>query len=137
MNIQDRINDSLLGAVIALRNQGYPTTTSSLQRKFKIGYLRARRLSDEVARLIPEAKGHGFCEKSGHVCTMNYCDENGCQERKRVLVEPAPIVEESQRGLWDSLYDKHMVHNGFYPGAVQDHILSDLKENYIITPRKP
>ena len=27
-----------------------------------------------------------FCETPEEKCTMNYCDENGCQNRKRVLV---------------------------------------------------
>ena len=29
-----------------------------------------------------------FCETPEEKCTMNYCDENGCQNRKRNLVEP-------------------------------------------------
>ena len=29
-----------------------------------------------------------FCETPEEKCTMNYCDENGCQSRKRNLVEP-------------------------------------------------
>jgi len=35
-----------------------------------------------------EPKPHSFCETPEAKCTMNYCDENGCQNRKRVLVEP-------------------------------------------------
>ena len=35
-----------------------------------------------------ESKPHGFCETPEENCTMNYCDENGCQNRKRELVEP-------------------------------------------------
>lgn len=35
-----------------------------------------------------EAKPHSFCETPEEKCTMNYCDENGCQNRKRELVEP-------------------------------------------------
>lgn len=27
-----------------------------------------------------------FCETPEEKCTMNYCDDNGCQNRKRVLV---------------------------------------------------
>jgi ribosomal protein L37AE/L43A len=27
-----------------------------------------------------------WCETPEEKCTMNYCDENGCQNRKRVLV---------------------------------------------------
>ena len=29
----------------------------------------------------------GFCETPEENCTMNYCDENGCQNRKRNYVE--------------------------------------------------
>ena len=29
-----------------------------------------------------------FCETPEEKCTMNYCDENGCQNRKRNLVKP-------------------------------------------------
>jgi len=35
-----------------------------------------------------EPKPHSFCETPESKCTMNYCDENGCQNRKRELVEP-------------------------------------------------
>jgi hypothetical protein len=35
-----------------------------------------------------ESKPHGFCETPEVRCTMNYCVENGCQNRKRELVEP-------------------------------------------------
>ena len=34
-----------------------------------------------------ESKSHSFCETPNEKCTMNYCDENGCQNRKRELVE--------------------------------------------------
>jgi hypothetical protein len=40
--------------------------------------------------IIPkeEPKPHSFCETPKEKCTMNYCDENGCQNRVRHLVEP-------------------------------------------------
>jgi hypothetical protein len=40
--------------------------------------------------IIPqeELKPHSFCETPDEKCTMNYCDDNGCQNRKRELVEP-------------------------------------------------
>ena len=38
--------------------------------------------------LQEESKSHSFCETPEENCTMNYCDENGCQNRKRDLVEP-------------------------------------------------
>jgi hypothetical protein len=34
-----------------------------------------------------EKKPHSFCETPEEKCTMNYCDENGCQNRVRHLVE--------------------------------------------------
>jgi hypothetical protein len=38
--------------------------------------------------LLPTDKPHSFCETPEEKCTMNYCDENGCLNRKRELVEP-------------------------------------------------
>lgn len=38
-----------------------------------------------------ETKPHSFCETPEEKCTMNYCDDNGCQNRKRVLVEENEI----------------------------------------------
>ena len=35
-----------------------------------------------------EKKPHSFCETPEEKCTMNYCDDNGCQNRKRELVNP-------------------------------------------------
>lgn len=29
----------------------------------------------------------GFCETPQEGCTMNYCDDNGCLNRKRCLVD--------------------------------------------------
>lgn len=40
---------------------------------------------------------HNFCETPEEKCTMNYCDENGCQNRKRHLVsknQQLPTAEE-------------------------------------------
>jgi hypothetical protein len=37
---------------------------------------------------LEEVKPHSFCETPDEKCTMNYCDENGCQNRKKELVEP-------------------------------------------------
>lgn len=46
-------------------------------------------------------KPHGFCVTPNSNCTMNYCDDNGCQDRKRELV----LVEgqEQNRGPADFL----------------------------------
>lgn len=35
-----------------------------------------------------ELKPHSFCETPEEKCTFGYCDENGCMNRRRVLVEP-------------------------------------------------
>lgn len=32
-------------------------------------------------------KPNSFCETPEEKCTMNYCDDNGCLNRKRELVE--------------------------------------------------
>lgn len=34
-----------------------------------------------------ELKPHSFCETPEEKCTLSYCDENGCMNRKRFLVE--------------------------------------------------
>jgi hypothetical protein len=36
---------------------------------------------------------HGFCETPEEKCTMNYCNDNGCQNRKRELVEEINLAE--------------------------------------------
>ena len=41
-----------------------------------------------------EPNPHSFCETSEEKCTINYCDENGCQNRNRVLVEEAAQYEQ-------------------------------------------
>ena len=40
-----------------------------------------------------ERKPWGFCETPEAKCTMNYCEENGCQNRKRTY---APLKSESE-----------------------------------------
>jgi hypothetical protein len=49
-----------------------------------------------------EPKPHSFCETPKERCTMRYCDENGCLNRKRNLVEIQPQQiwnEEKMKGL--------------------------------------
>lgn len=52
------------------------------------------------AILVPKEKCNGNCG-------MNYCDENGCMERKRVLVEPYELpkqqsIEEAATDSWNN-----------------------------------
>lgn len=44
---------------------------------------------DDQDKALP--KPHSFCETPEEKCTMNYCDENGCMNRKRNLVEQNEI----------------------------------------------
>lgn len=37
-------------------------------------------------------KPWGFCETPEEKCTLNYCDENGCQNRKRNYVEGKDLI---------------------------------------------
>ena len=58
--------------------------------------------------IIPkeELKPHSFCETPEEKCTMNYCDENGCQNRKRILVEePKQETLEEAAELYKKLYE--------------------------------
>jgi hypothetical protein len=48
-----------------------------------------------------EAKPHSFCETPEEKCTMNYCDDNGCQNRKRELVEP----QEKPKQVWEQIIE--------------------------------
>jgi|LakMenEpi01Nov11_1017370.scaffolds.fasta_scaffold00007_20 hypothetical protein len=49
---------------------------------------------------------HGFCETPEQKCTMNYCDENGCQNRKRTLAEPTEMLNNKQHTAVDILCGK-------------------------------
>jgi hypothetical protein len=46
----------------------------------KLGYV--------ICKPQEEPKPHSFCETPEEKCTLNYCDENGCLNRKRESVEP-------------------------------------------------
>lgn len=58
---------------------------------------------DNYTTIIPEErKPWIFCETPEEKCTMNYCDENGCQNRKRNLVETEkyPICGYAPGSYW-------------------------------------
>lgn len=42
---------------------------------------------------MQETKPWTFCETPEEKCTMNYCDDNGCLNRKRNLVDPTESLE--------------------------------------------
>lgn len=52
--------------------------------------------TEEQFGTVPE-KPWTFCETPEDKCTMNYCDENGCQNRKRHLVEPAILEDRKSK----------------------------------------
>jgi hypothetical protein len=53
-----------------------------------------------------EKKPHSFCETPEEKCTMNYCDDNGCQNRKRHLVEPHEQEILPEFTLSKNIFDK-------------------------------
>ena len=56
-----------------------------LRRRFlKTGFDRYFKLKEKTEKLKP----HSFCETPEEKCTLGYCDDNGCMNRKRVFVEP-------------------------------------------------
>ena len=60
-----------------------------------------------------EAKPNSFCETPEEKCTMSYCDENGCVNRKRNLVEePSSPTDENGNPLtyWGGLKDRTCDH---------------------------
>ena len=60
-----------------------------------------------------ETKPHSFCETPEEKCTMSYCDENGCINRKRNLVaEPSSQTDENGKPLtyWGGLKDRTCDH---------------------------
>ena len=42
-----------------------------------------------------QTKPHTFCETPNEKCTMNYCDDNGCLNRKRNLVDTKEFKKET------------------------------------------
>jgi hypothetical protein len=50
-----------------------------------------------------------FCETPKEKCTMNYCDDNGCQNRKRNYVEGNDLIADvSQQRELLLAYHKHL-----------------------------
>jgi hypothetical protein len=64
-----------------------------------------------------ETKPHSFCETPNENCTMNYCDENGCQNRKRELVDPTPEINSDSETMpgygerWDEFAQEEIRKN--------------------------
>lgn len=84
-----------------------------------IGYNKSNKIRpatrEEVLKYFPNEFQEGpkvntFCENKEKECNLNYCDENGCQERKRNLVEPKEVKSKLENGEWYYYSDK----DGFF-----------------------
>lgn len=77
----------------------------------------------KIARIIqkPVEKEHSFCVTPGSGCNMNYCDENGCQDRKRELVDTDEIRETMKS-------DDHKIHSLKAELKEKDEEIAALKE---------
>lgn len=64
-----------------------------IEKMFNVVQFTSREFIYKIIIPKEEPKPHSFCETPEEKCTMNYCDENGCQNRKRELVEPKPKQE--------------------------------------------
>lgn len=52
-----------------------------------LGAVSRRTISDKNYSQPEQRNMHTFCENPKIKCDLNYCDDNGCQERKRNLVD--------------------------------------------------
>src|SRR5687768_2768339 len=52
-----------------------------------LGAVSKRTISDSAYNQPEQLNVHGFCENPETKCNTNYCDDNGCQERERNLVD--------------------------------------------------
>ena len=48
---------------------------------------------------MEDRKPWSFCERPEEKCTMNYCDENGCINRKRSYTDLLPPTEGGDRDV--------------------------------------
>jgi hypothetical protein len=48
---------------------------------------------------IEKIKPHNFCETPEEKCIMNYCDENGCMNRKREATEDSILIEAPKQNI--------------------------------------
>ncbi len=66
--------------------------------------------------LSEETKPNSFCETPEEKCTMNYCDENGCINRKKNLVGEPKLPTFSQTEISDKeIFYQKQVMNPYSP----------------------
>jgi hypothetical protein len=79
-----------------------------------------------------EKKPHSFCETPDEKCTMNYCDDNGCQNRKRHLVEPHEQEILPEFTLSKNIFDKISDLPKGETSYSEDEVLELLKKSHFV-----
>ena len=79
-----------------------------------------------------EKKPHSFCETPEEKCTMNYCDDNGCQNRKRHLVEPHEQEILPEFTLSKNIFDKISDLPKGETSYSEDEVLELLKKSHFV-----
>jgi hypothetical protein len=67
---------------------GYQDFSELLEIYKKRNFVNENEIKNQLFEPEPKFKLNSFCETPDEKCSMNYCDENGCQNRKTELVEP-------------------------------------------------
>lgn len=70
-----------------------------------------------------QKKFNSFCETKPSTCTMNYCDENGCQDRQRNIVDVSihlDIEEENERLKTELAEVKRFLQELYHSGKVPE-----------------
>jgi hypothetical protein len=96
--------------------------------KIGIGY--SIKIPQEEAK--GEKKPHSFCETPEEKCTMNYCDDNGCQNRKRHLVEPHEQEILPEFTLSKNIFDKISDLPKGETSYSEDEVLELLKKSHFV-----
>jgi len=90
-NLEERLKRDMGMIVIPLDNKNIPEEEGSMVTDWldKYGDPKIEKQVEQEAKIMveKETKPHSFCATPEEKCTMSYCDDNGCQNRKRNLVE--------------------------------------------------
>jgi len=76
-------------------------------------------------------KPHSFCETPHEKCTLNYCDENGCQNRKRELVDEKGQPLTYWGGLADEAFEKESAINKLAEEVYGKGVKEDYEEGFV------
>lgn len=76
-------------------------------------------------------KPHSFCETPNEKCTLNYCDENGCLNRKRELLDENGQPLTYWGGLADEAFEKESAIKKLAEEVYGKGVKEDYEEGYI------